>query len=424
MPLELGARPLDTRAPLESWRTGCIQSPAPHQNRQMPQLDLIPATRTALMDVLRRLDALEQSKDPTSQSLDRTLRDLFPQLSSLGKMLESVERGDEVAYGARTKLPTHDGSLRASLDSVRLQIDEFLRDQLRQRDEVRDLATAVRDLRKIVEKALEDLAEEQEEFSLVGRFIWELRQGDSWTVGPESVFKMSGITRRLLVREAYMLEGDSSLLTKLTQVCLTLLRRSATGEPIIFDEYYAERDDALLGISTDRIGSSLCLITVDRPIVARKSVYFASQRGVTMRVSWPTSPNKLKKLIYGVGYIFQRFEAIEGRTDRNIVLHIDGDLELSVLDSGQSVLIDPRHAYAWDETVSHHLVRFGPIWDQLLRGLIPFYTEFRGPGRVWYSTESFDDGFLGYWGTPTAWLRLALDRVVGVVRAVLGVGRQ
>ncbi len=267
-----------------------------------------------------------------------------------------------------------------------------------------------------------DVDQNEDGFSLVGRFIWEMHRGDSWTVGPESVFIMRDISRRQLFREAYMLARGGSAWVKTKQVFQTIVRRFLTGEPLILDLYYAENDNAMLGISTDQIGSYLCRVTVDGPIIARKGVYFASQRDVQLRVWWPQGPQRWKKFVYGVGYVFQRFEVIENGTQGDILFQIDGDMELAVLKPDERLLIDPRHAYAWDASVSQHLVRFGPIWDQLLRGLIPYYTEFRGPGRVWYSTEGFSSGFLGYWGTPTAWLRLALDRVVGLVRTVLGLG--
>ena len=198
--------------------------------------------------------------------------------------------------------------------------------------------------------------------------------------------------------------------------------RLITGETLILDEYTAQRDDAVLGISTDKVGSNLCSITADRSIITRKSVYFASQKHVKLRVSWPSGPNRLQKLLHGIGYIFQRLKPLEGGSDHEVLLQIDGDMEIVELGVWETIQMDPRHSYARDETVSQHLVRFGPIWDRLLRGLIPCYVEFQGPGRVWYSSQGFANGFLGYWGTPSAWLRLVFDRALGVVKAILGFG--
>ena len=311
------------------------------------------------------------------------------------------------------------------IQSIEPKIEEILRAQREQEKTVETFATHQRRLKARVEELLQYLIEEEEEYSLVGNFIFELSAGESWTLGPESVFKMKDITRSLLLREAYMIQDEVSLWKKTKQIGATAVRRFITGEPIILDVYTAEKDNSLLGISTDEVGSNLCRVTVNRPIISRKAIYFASEKNVKMRIHWPGSPNKWKKLVYGPGYVFQRFEPFEGSgAGRDGLLHIDGDMHLADLEPGETMVMDPRHSCAWDESVSLRLVRFGPVWDRLLRGLIPFYTEFRGPGRVWYSTQSFDFGFLGYWGTPTAWLRLAYDRAMGIGKPLLGFGSE
>lgn len=50
--------------------------------------------------------------------------------------------------------------------------------------------------------------------SIVGTFTWTLNKGESWILGPDSVFKMRDITRISLFREAYMLEENASWWTK------------------------------------------------------------------------------------------------------------------------------------------------------------------------------------------------------------------
>jgi hypothetical protein len=86
--------------------------------------------------------------------------------------------------------------------------------------------------------------------------------------------------------------------------------------------------------------------------------------------------------------------------------------------AGESLRTDPRHTYAWDETVSYRLVRFGNVVDRLLRGSVPFQVEFRGPGRVWLSNLSFGDGYLGSVFTPSHWFFYAQQVVLRVLRAL------
>ena len=74
------------------------------------------------------------------------------------------------------------------------------------------------------------------------------------------------------------------------------------------------------------------------------------------------------------------------------------------LAEGETIRTDPRHAYAWDATVSRRLVKFGGILDRMIRGSIPFQVEFEGPGRLWLSNLSFGDGYLGEVLTPSYWV--------------------
>ena len=104
--------------------------------------------------------------------------------------------------------------------------------------------------------------------------------------------------------------------------------------------------------------------------------------------------------------------------DRTLILEIDGDIYYRELAVGETLRTDPRHSYAWDETVSWRLIRFGHVMDRLLRGSVPFQVEFEGPGRVWLSNMSFADGYLGSIFTPTHWIFYAHQLVMRVVRAL------
>ena len=181
---------------------------------------------------------------------------LLPHLEDVSHIVTAMKTSEPADLSANVL--ALDALVNSLIQSIEPKIEEILRAQREQEKTVETFATHQRRLKARVEELLQYLIEEEEEYSLVGNFIFELSAGESWTLGPESVFKMKDITRSLLLREAYMI----------------------------------------------------------------------------------------------------------------------------------------------------------------------FYTEFRGPGRVWYSTQSFDFGFLGYWGTPTAWLRLAYDRAMGIGKALLGFGSE
>lgn len=251
---------------------------------------------------------------------------------------------------------------------------------------------------------------------LVGSLVWKLRRGDRWVLGPEAAFLFKHCWRKTLIREACMLDRPSPRAEMWADALKSVGRRWITGEPFLFDLYVAERDGAELGISSDEIGGALYAVNVgDCALISRKSVYFGSQPDLLLRVASPLQSLRrgmrlreiadvLKRTVYGPGWVFQRFALRDGGDQRTIILRIDGDVFHRELVAGETVQTDPRHVYAWDESASFRLVKFGNIGDRLLRGSVPFQVEFRGPGRLWLSNASFGDGYLGSVFTPSHWV--------------------
>ncbi|MBW2270476.1 MAG: AIM24 family protein [Deltaproteobacteria bacterium] len=266
-------------------------------------------------------------------------------------------------------------------------------------------------------------------FGLVGSLVWRLRKGDLWVLAPESAFLFTNCWRKTLLREAWMLERETSPRQAYAEGVATMARRWITGEPMLLDLYEAGSDGAELGISSDELGGNLYATRVDRgPVICRKAVHFGSQKGLMLRptsplrelsrgASWAETLHHLKRAAYGPGWIFQRFTRRDSDED-TLILEIDGDIYYRELEAGETLRTDPRHSYAWDESVSWKLVRFGNVSDRLLRGSIPFQIEFEGPGRLWLSNMSFGDGYLGSVFTPSHWFFYAQQLVLRVLRAL------
>jgi hypothetical protein len=285
-------------------------------------------------------------------------------------------------------------------------------------------------LRSPVEEADEATAEWCEEPLLVGSLCWTLSRGDQWVLGPESAFLFKDCWRKAIAREPYMRKRFRTRAQTWQEAIATIWRRWISGSPFLLDLYIAEKDGAELAISSDEVGGSLYSVRVhDGSVVCRKSVYFGSQSDVMLRVStplsglrWgtamPTWVERLKSAVYGPGWIFQRFVPLEGGDQREIILQIDGDVFFRNLGPGETLRTDPRHSYAWDDSVSYRLVRFGSVGDRLLRGGVPFQVEFEGPGRVWLSNMSFTDGFLGEIFTPSHWVFRIQRALRSILRAL------
>lgn len=251
---------------------------------------------------------------------------------------------------------------------------------------------------------------------LVGSMFWTLDAGDVWILPGESAFLFTDCWRRTLVREAAALDAPATRGRVARDTFLSLARRWLTGECLLFDLYEAERDGAELGISSDEIGGNLYRISLERcALICRKTVYFGGQKGALLRIDTPLAALRrglsktkilkiLKRAAYGPGWIFQKFIPQEGSEETDVILQVDGDVYYRELAEGETVRTDPRHAYAWDATVSWRLIKFGGIVDRMVRGSIPFQVEFEGPGRLWLSNLSFGDGYLGDVLTPSYWV--------------------
>lgn len=251
--------------------------------------------------------------------------------------------------------------------------------------------------------------------AFVGSLFWTLRKGDQWVLGPDSAFLFRDCWRTLLAREAYMLGHRATSWRRWTDGFKTIARRWLTGEPFLLDLYEAREDGAQLAISSDEIGGNLCMVDVGRvPLICRKTVYFGSEPDVMMRVTSPMvernasrarmTGGRFMRAAYGPGWVFQRFTARPEGNRHRVILQIDGDAYVRDLGVGDILRIDPRHAYAWDESVSWRLVKFGAVIDRLMRGSVPFQVEFKGPGRIWISNMSFSDGYMGEVFTPSHWV--------------------
>ncbi len=274
----------------------------------------------------------------------------------------------------------------------------------------------------VLRELLMQLKTEEERDSIVGSLCFKMNKGDCWLLGPECAFTFKDIWRAAVVREPYMLEKPSSYFAEWKDRLVTAARRWITGEPLMLDLYIAQANGAELGVSTDEIAGNIYSVKLERNIIARQTVFWGSQKDVLLRVESPLRDvsfktslgdlfRALKKTVYGPGWIFQKFVRRQGGDQLEVLLQIDGDMYCQNLGKNETLRTDPRHVYAWDESVSYELVRFGKVADRLLMGSIPFQTEFKGPGRVWYSDLPFEAGYVGHLFTPSHWVWKAREMI-------------
>ncbi len=260
--------------------------------------------------------------------------------------------------------------------------------------------------------------------NIVGSFDWTLEhEGDALLLGPASVYTHEGATRENLWRELYMLDRPASFGQRTNEFLITAFRRWLTGEPIIQDKYTAQRDNTVLGISTDQIGGNVIPLDLmhDVPtkvLIARRGVYFGSQEGIMLRLR---SPSGLARKVYGPGLFLQEFRIVKGYENRAIVfLQIDSEVRSRQLEENETYTMDALNAYAWESSVTFKLVKFGSVAGRLVRGDIPYWVQFKGPGKLWYSTSSFPDGYIGWYFTPAHWVFKVREFITSLPRKIFG----
>jgi uncharacterized protein (AIM24 family) len=260
--------------------------------------------------------------------------------------------------------------------------------------------------------------------NIVGSFDWVLEhEGDALLLGPASVYTHERATRENLWRELYMLDHPAPFTQKTKEVLLTAFRRWITGEPIIQDRYTAQQDNAVLGISTNQIGGNVIPLDLATDLttgilIARRSVYFGSQEGVMLRVR---SPDGITRKIYGPGLFLQEFRVAEGYEKRaTVFLLIDSEMRFKQLEAGETFTMDVLNAYAWESSVTFDLVKFGSVTGRLVRGDIPYWVQFKGPGKLWYSTSAFPHGYIGWYFTPAHWVYTLREFITSLPRRIFG----
>jgi uncharacterized protein (AIM24 family) len=220
-----------------------------------------------------------------------------------------------------------------------------------------------------------------------------------------------------------MLDRPATFWRRVRDIFLTALRRWCTGEPVIQDRYTAQRDQAVLGISSNQIGGNVVPVDLVHDLstgilIARRSVYFGSQEGIKLRIH---SPAGLMRKIYGPGLFMQEFRIAEGYEERAIVfIQIDSEMRFKELGDGETFTMDVLHAHAWESSVRFSLVKFGSVAGRLVRGDLPYWIQFRGPGKLWYSTSSFPNGYIGWYFTPAHWVYTVREFITSLPQRIFG----
>lgn len=159
-----------------------------------------------------------------------------------------------------------------------------------------------------------------------------------------------------------------------------VFNRVLTREAIFQNEYTAQGGFGEIAFGTNVPGDILAIpISPSRNIVAQKSSFLASEKGVNMEIFFQ---KKIGSGFFGgEGFIMQRFYG-----NGMLFLEIDGSTIEYDLDPGESLLVDTGYLCAMDSTVSIDVEMISGVSNALFGGEGLFNTKVTGPGHVWLQT--------------------------------------
>lgn len=157
------------------------------------------------------------------------------------------------------------------------------------------------------------------------------------------------------------------------------LGRALSGDSLFLNFFTAENGTQQIGFSAHSPGKIIPLkLDGTNTIIGQKNAFLAAEDTVEIEIFFK---NKLGTGIFGgEGFILQKFSG-EGI----VFLEIDGEVIEQELQEGETLLLDPGHLAAMEETVGYEIERVKGA-KNILFGEGLFFARIQGPGKVWIQT--------------------------------------
>ncbi len=152
--------------------------------------------------------------------------------------------------------------------------------------------------------------------------------------------------------------------------------RMFSGESIFQNNYTAMGGQGMIAFASSFPGSIRAFdITPNRPIIAQKSAFLASERGVELSIHFQ---KKLGAGFFGgEGFIMQRLSG-----NGKAFIEIDGYAMEYSLAPGQSMIVDTGYLVAMDASCTMEITSVPGLKNKFLGGEGFFNTVVTGPGNI------------------------------------------
>ncbi|WP_406532946.1 TIGR00266 family protein [Methanobrevibacter sp.] len=157
------------------------------------------------------------------------------------------------------------------------------------------------------------------------------------------------------------------------------LGRALSGDTVFLNYFTAESDGAQIGFSACTPGKILPIrLNGSNTIIGQKNAFLAAENSVDVDIYFK---KKLGAGLFGgEGFVLQKF------TGNGVVfLEIDGEIIEKYLEAGETLLVDPGHIAAMEDTVDFDIEMVKGA-KNILFGEGLFFSKVTGPGKVWIQT--------------------------------------
>ena len=157
------------------------------------------------------------------------------------------------------------------------------------------------------------------------------------------------------------------------------LGRALSGDTLFLNFFTAQSDNQQIGFSAHSPGRIFSIeLDGSNSIIGQKNAFLAAEESVNIDIYFK---NKLGAGIFGgEGFILQKFTGTG-----MAFLEIDGEVIERELEPGETLLLDPGHIAAMEDSIEFDVERVKGA-KNILFGEGLFFARLRGPGKVWIQT--------------------------------------
>lgn len=176
------------------------------------------------------------------------------------------------------------------------------------------------------------------------------------------------------------MRGNIEMKTNTRGGLMAGLGRKLAGESLFMTTYTCRGADGLVVFTPEAPGRVLDFqLAAGQSLICQKDAFMVAESSVKLEMHFR---RKLGAGLFGgEGFILQKVTG-----PGTAFLEIPGEVREYVLESGQTMQVDPGHIALFEPTVSYDIQRVKGVANILFSGEGLFLAKLTGPGKLWLQT--------------------------------------